>query len=113
MGIFNRKQELQDLEDRVRKHTELIMLNLVQQIRGILLASKISPEDFYKAFTDGKAQDEFYIQLKAIEIKNNPNESQGSQTPSPQAPSDGQNPAIPGPNDVSPNTNPSPNKNFN
>ncbi len=44
------------------------MLNLVQQIRGILLASKITPEQFYKAFTDTKAQDEFYIQLSSIQI---------------------------------------------
>lgn len=47
------------------------MLNLVQQIRGILLASKVTPEQFYKAFTDTKAQDEFYVQLSAIQIMAN------------------------------------------
>ena len=44
------------------------MLNLVQQIRGILLASKITPEEFYKAFTDTKAQDDFYVQLQATQM---------------------------------------------
>lgn len=51
------------------------MLNLVQQIRGILLASGVTPEQFYKAFTDTKAQDEFYVQLSALQILANKHEA--------------------------------------
>ncbi len=43
------------------------MLSLVEQIRAVAIAGKISPEDFQKAFVDQKAQDEFYVKLHVAE----------------------------------------------
>jgi len=43
------------------------MLNLVQQIRATLLAAKITPQEFYDAFKNTKAQDQFFIDLHVIQ----------------------------------------------
>lgn len=73
--------DLTDLEARTKKHTELVMMNLVQQIRAILVASKISPQDFFKAFTDAPAQDKYFADLSKVEQEFNlkRHESAGSE----------------------------------
>lgn len=65
------KSELDKLRDDMGKYTELLNLNLVQQIRAICLAMNITPEEFYKHFTDFKALDEFHGKLSEVERKAN------------------------------------------
>lgn len=43
------------------------MLNIVQQIRAVAMASGVTPEQFQKFFTDEEAQDQFYIKLHVAE----------------------------------------------
>ncbi len=51
----------------VLRYMDERMISLVEQIRAIAIAAKVSPEDFQKAFVDQKAQDDFYVRLHAAE----------------------------------------------
>jgi len=51
----------------VLRYMDERMISLVEQIRAVAIAGKVSPEDFQKAFVDQKAQDEFYVKLHVAE----------------------------------------------
>ncbi len=51
----------------VLRYMDERMLNLVEQIRSVAIAAKVSPEDFQKAFADHKAQDDFFVKLHVAE----------------------------------------------
>lgn len=47
------------------------LLQVVSQVRAIAIAQGLSPEDFWKAFTDEKAQNDFYVRLHVQEDLHN------------------------------------------
>jgi len=51
----------------VLRYMDERMLNIVEQIRAVAIAAKVSPEDFQKAFVDEKVQNEFYVKLHVAE----------------------------------------------
>jgi hypothetical protein len=51
----------------VLRYMDERMLNIVEQIRAVAIAAKVSPEDFQKAFADEKLQNEFYVKLHVAE----------------------------------------------
>lgn len=61
----------EELLKRILGYFDERMLNLVAQFRGLAIASKISGEEFFKAFTDDVAQDKFFADLHAAEDKYN------------------------------------------
>jgi hypothetical protein len=44
------------------------LLQVVQQVRAVLIAAHIKPEDFSAAFLDEAAQDDYFVKLRASEL---------------------------------------------
>ena len=51
----------------VLRYMDERMLNVVEQVRAVAIAAGVTPEAFQKAFSDEKAQDEFYVKLHVAE----------------------------------------------
>lgn len=84
------KTELEKLRNDMGKYAELLNLNLIQQLRAVCLAMEITPEEFYKNFTDFAALDEYHRKLHEVEQKANlkkpdadTSTTQGSETVTP------------------------------
>ena len=58
-------------EKKLLAYLEERHLNIIQQLRAVCIAAKITPEEFWKAFVDNKAQDDFYIRLHVQEDLHN------------------------------------------
>ena len=51
----------------VLRYMDERMLNVVEQVRAVAIAAGVTPEAFQRAFSDSKAQDEFYVKLHVAE----------------------------------------------
>ncbi len=51
------------------------MLNLVAQFRGLAIAAKVTPKQFFEAFVNDEAQNEFFKELHAVENEYNKKQS--------------------------------------
>jgi hypothetical protein len=60
-----------EFEKKMLAYMEERFLNLVNQVRAVCIAANISPNDFWNAFVNDKAQDDFYVKLHVAQDLHN------------------------------------------